>query len=261
MRRENPELLYEPVIQRPVDIELQSAYRMRDMLYRVALPVGVVIHRVDAPLVPGPVMARVDDPVHYRVAEKHVRMGHVDLCPEHFLSIRILPVPHFPEQAQILPDAAVPPRALLSGSLDSTAPLPDLLLGLVIHVCQPFPDQVFRPFIKLLEIVRGIPLVLPLESEPVYVLLYRIHIFRVLLDRVGVVKAEVSLAAVFLRQPEIEAYTLGMSYMQIAVRLRRETGHDALTLPRCEVSLYDLLQKIQVAGLSALFDNFFHILF
>ena len=56
MARENAEGLDEPVIQRTVHVELEGADRMGDVLDRVALAVGIIIHRIDAPLVSGPVV-------------------------------------------------------------------------------------------------------------------------------------------------------------------------------------------------------------
>ena len=56
------------------------------------------------------------------------------------------------------------------------------------------------------------------------VALDRIDVFDVLLDGVRVVEAQVALAAVFLRQSEVDADALGVSDMQVAVRFGRETG-------------------------------------
>ena len=35
--------------------------------------VGVVVHRVDAPFIPLPVMACVPDPVQHRISHQHIR--------------------------------------------------------------------------------------------------------------------------------------------------------------------------------------------
>ena len=105
------------------------------MLYRVALSVGIVVHRVDAPFVACAVVRGVDDTVHQGVAEHHVRMGHVYLGPEHLAAVGELTVLHPLEQVQVLLHTAVPPGAVHTGLLDGASVLAYLLLSLVVHVC------------------------------------------------------------------------------------------------------------------------------
>ena len=52
------ERVHQPVIERTMVLELQRAERMRDPLERVRQRVRVVVHRVDAPGVAGPVVRR-----------------------------------------------------------------------------------------------------------------------------------------------------------------------------------------------------------
>ena len=66
----------------------------------------------------------------------------------------------------------------------------------------------------------------PVEAEPAHVALDGVDIFLLLLGRVGVVEAQVAVAAELLRHAEIEADRLGMADMEVAVRLRREAGDD-----------------------------------
>jgi hypothetical protein len=54
-----------------------------------------------------------------------------------------------------------------------------------------------------------------------------IHILHVLLGGVGVVETQVANAAVVLGDAEIQAYSLGVTYVKVAVRLRRETCLDS----------------------------------
>ncbi len=66
-------------------------------------------------------------------------------------------------------------------------------------------------------------------------------------QRVGVVEAKVAVAAVLLGHAEVEADRLGVADVQIAVRLRGKTGHDAAAvLARAEVVLDDLADEIRV---------------
>ena len=78
------------------------------------------------------------------------------------------------------------------------------------------------------------------------------------LGGVGVVEAQVALAAVLLGEAEVEADRLGVADVQVAVRLRREARVDAAAEPAGAVVLLDdLLDEVQRApgrsGLSVRF--------
>ena len=186
------------------------------------------------------------DPVQERVAEHHVGMRHVDLGPEHFFSLRVFPRFHFPEQFQVLFRGAVPPGAGRAGLVHGAAVQADLFLSLVIHIGQAAFDQVFGPLVELVEVVRRVQLLVPLESQPPDVFLDGIYILGIFLGGVGVVVAEVGFSAVLLRQPEIQADTLGMAQVKVSVGLRREAGHDRIHFALCEVPFDDFFQKIQL---------------
>ena len=81
--RRHRQVVDQPVVQRPVVLELQRAQRVRDALDRVRLAVRVVIGRVDAPRVAGARMFGVQDAVQHRVAQVHVGRRHVDLRAQH----------------------------------------------------------------------------------------------------------------------------------------------------------------------------------
>ena len=53
LRMENLQLLDVPVIERTVIFKFERANRMRDLLDRIGLTVGEIVHRVNAPLIPG----------------------------------------------------------------------------------------------------------------------------------------------------------------------------------------------------------------
>ena len=141
------------------------------MLNRIALAVREVIHRIYAPLVASTVMVGVDDAVQERVAEEHVRMCHVYFRTEHLLTIRIFSSLHFTEKLKILLNAAVAPRALGSRNLDSSPSGTDFFLRLVVNISQALLNQELSPIIELVEIVRSISFVLPVETKPVDVIL------------------------------------------------------------------------------------------
>ena len=221
------------------------------MLDGIALAVGVVVHGVDAPFVARAMMMSMLDAVEDRITEHHVRMCHVYLRAEHLFTVGILAVAHFTEDTQVLLGSAVPPGALLAGSLHGAASCTDFLLGLVVDVCKSSLDQLFGPFIELVEIVGCIKLLLPLETEPFDVFLDGIYIFGVFLGRVGVVVAEVGLSAIFLGQSEIDAQALCMPEVQVSVGLRRKAGKDGIHFAGLEIVLDDFFEEIQ-------FTFFFH---
>jgi len=66
----------------------------------------------------------------------------------------------------------------------------------------------------------------PIADQPVDVLHDRLDVLDILLGRVGVVHAQVALAAVFAGDAEIQADRLGVADVQVAVGLRRETRDD-----------------------------------
>ena len=84
-----------------------------------------------------------------------------------------------------------------------------------------------------------------MEAHPLDVLLDGIHIFGVFLRGIRVVVAEVGLAAVFLGEPEVDAQAFGVPEVEITVRLRGETRHDAGDPSGFQVVLDYLFEEIQ----------------
>src|SRR6185437_14035193 len=68
-RREDAQLLDEPVVQRTMGNKFKRADRMRNMLDRVALTMRKIIHRVNTPGIPRPVVMRMPDPVQEGIPE------------------------------------------------------------------------------------------------------------------------------------------------------------------------------------------------
>src|SRR6266480_7083621 len=81
------EVVEEPVVQRSVVLELESAERMAHLFDGVALAVREVIARVDVPSRAGARMAGVENPVDDGVAQVEVRRRHVDFRAEHPLAV------------------------------------------------------------------------------------------------------------------------------------------------------------------------------
>src|SRR6187397_354537 len=100
---------------------------MRNALERVRDRMRVVVHRIDAPRVAGPVMMRAPDPVDDWVAHVDVGRRHVDLRAEHTRAVWKFARAHAAEQVETLADRAVAMRAVAAGLLQRAAILTDLV--------------------------------------------------------------------------------------------------------------------------------------
>ena len=158
----------------------------------------------------------VDD----RIAHVHIGTGHVDLRAERLLAVLKSAVLHHREELKILFHAPVAVGVVLTGFLERAAVLPHLLRCEVGDIGFPFFDQLHCDLIHLIEVIGGkIEPVLVIGAQPVHVLLDRLHELALLLGGIGVVKAEIEFAAIFLRHSVVEQNALGMSDVKIPVRL------------------------------------------
>ena len=183
--------------------------------------------------------------VEHRIAQIDIARRHVDLGAQHARAIRKFAGAHAAEQVEIFVDAAVAKRRVAAGLRQRAARGAHLVLGLVVDIGLAALDQMLGPFVEPLEIIRGMEEVLaPIEAEPAHVGLDGVDIFLLFLGGIGVVEAQIALAAEFLRDPEIEADRFGVADMQIAVRLRRKPGHDLVVLLGVEVGLDDVANEV-----------------
>ena len=183
-----------------------------------------VVHRIDVPFTTRTVMrVRGDDAVHDRVAEMHVRVCHVDLRAQHHLTLFNLTALHRFEQTQVLLNRTVAVRRSHTGFGRRTFLLCDLFCGLLIDIGFACLDETDRQVVQLLEIIRSIVYLTPLEAQPSDIALDGLYVFGVFFGRVGVVETQVTNAVVFLSNTEVQADCLDVTDMQVAVRLRRET--------------------------------------
>ena len=164
--RRHRQVLDQPVVERPVGLELERAERVGDALDRVRLAVGEVVGRVDAPGVARPRVRRVHDPVQHRIAQVDVRRGHVDPGPQHPRAVRELARAHPREQVEALVDRPVAPRRVAARLRQRAAVLADLVGRQVVDVGEAGPDEVDGPFVELLEVVgRVVEVVAPVEAR------------------------------------------------------------------------------------------------
>ncbi len=185
-------------------LKLQRADGVRDLLHRIFDWMCKVIHRIDAPLISRVVVRHPRHPVDDRVAHIDVRRRHVNLCPEHLLSILILSVLHRLEQRKVLLYRTVPVRTVLSGLCERSPVLPDLVSSQVAHISLSVPDQFHGTLIHHVKIVRRIvKMVFKICAEPLHVFFYGLHILHVFFRRICVVKPKVECSVIFFCQSGI----------------------------------------------------------
>src|SRR6266568_1010845 len=83
-------------------------------------------------------------------------------------------------------------------------------------------NELQGPVVELVEVIGGVTETFPLETEPAHICLDGINVLLLLLLGIGVVEAQVRLAAELVGQTEVEANSLGVADVQVAVGLRRK---------------------------------------
>ncbi len=222
----------QPVVERPVILELERAQRVRDLLDGVRDRMGVVVGRIDRPRVAGAVVRDAPHPVEHRVAHVDVRRRHVDLGAQHQRPVLELAGAHPREQVEVLGHRAIAVRAVLARLGERAAILADLVGRQAVDVGQAGPDQVLGVAVERLEVVGGVEQAGPVEPEPLHVGLDRVDVLDVFLGRVGVVEAQVAAAAELAGDAEVQADRLGVADVQVPVRLRRKARRDAPRMTR-----------------------------
>jgi hypothetical protein len=226
-------------------LEFQRAERMGDAFDGIRLPMREVVTRIDLPFRAGARMVCMQDAIHHGIAQVDVAGSHVDLGAQHARAVREFTGPHAAEQIEIFLHASVAERTVLARLGQCAAVDAHLGRRLVVDIGLAGADQVLRPFIQLLEIVRRMEKVLaPVEAEPMYVGFDRVDVFLLFPGRVRVVETQMAAAAEFLGGAEIERDRLGMTNMQIAVRLRRKARHDSGMPLGLEIGLHDVANEI-----------------
>ena len=157
-------------------------------------PWAIVVCRVDAPRIAGARVVGVQDAVEHRVAQVDVARSHVDLGPEHPRAVGELAAPACARNSSRFSSTlAVAVGAVGARLGERAAILPDLFGRQIVDIGLAVLDQLFGPFVEPLEVVRGEEEVRsPVEAQPSDILLDGFDVLHLLLDRVGVVEAEVA---------------------------------------------------------------------
>jgi len=164
----------------------------------------------------------VNDAIHHRIAHVYIRRSHVNLGAQHARTIGKLALPHPLEQVKVFFDRAIAIRAFLARLGERATILADFICAQVIYVSLALFDQLDGEFVQLIKIVRSIKFaVFPVKAQPANILFDGLDVFDILFGRIGVVKAQIALAAEFKCQAKVQAHGFGVSDVQIAIRLRR----------------------------------------
>ena len=107
----------------------------------VALTVREVIHRVGFPCSAGTVMRVFHHTINNRVAEVHIRVGHIDFGAKHHSALFNLSTIHFLEKFETFFNRTVAVRAFHTRLGRSAFLLRDLFGALFVDICFTFLNQ------------------------------------------------------------------------------------------------------------------------
>ena len=172
-------------------------------------------------------MMHPPDPVDDRVAHVNIRRGHVDPGAENHFAVFEFAGAHPAEEIEVLFDRTVPAGGFPARNVEVAAVFVPLLGREVADVGFVEGDEFFGAFVHPVEIIaRIIEPVAEIEPQPPDILRDRRNVFGILFRRIGVIHAQIAVPAVFCGDAEIQADRLGVTDVQISVRLRREAGYD-----------------------------------
>ena len=193
------------------------------------------------------------DTVDNRVAEVHVWASHVNLGTEHHLAFFDFAGIHLFEESQAFFYRTVAVRAFSTRLGRRPLLRGDVFRRLFVDISLAFLDKLDGEVPQLLEIIGCIIFISPLEAEPLDIFLDGFYVFHVFLGRVSVVETEITYSTITGCNTKIQANSLGVSDMEIAVWFWRETGLYSISiLTFAEVFLYGLFNEVQ----TLLFCNF-----
>ena len=246
LRMVNAERIHVPVVERPVVFEFQRADRVGDAFDGVGLPVREVVHRINAPFAPGTVMVGVQNAIHHRVAQVEIGRRHVDFGAQRARAIGKLAGLHALEQIEILFHRAIAIGALFARLGEGAARLAHFFGAQIANEGFAVADHLQRPFVELAEVVGSVVQAIPLEPQPAHVLHDGIDVFGLFLARVGIVEAQIGLAAELVGQSEIQADGFGVAQVQIAVGLGGKARvHAASELAGLQIVEDDIANEVR----------------
>ena len=218
---------------------------MRDAFQGITDRMGEIIHRIDAPLVPGAPMLLVEDAVNCRIAHNNIRAAHVDFGTQSFASLGELTVPHAAEEIQAFFRRTVAPGTVASGFGEGSTVFSHLVLAEFIHIRKSAHDPVLSDFIAFVIIVGSIiETTGPVKSKPVNIPLDCFDIFSILFGRICVIKAQIAFSAILFCGKKVHDQRFAVANMHIAIGLGRKTGMHLRIMAFLEIFFNGIPDKI-----------------
>ena len=190
-------------------------------------------------------MGMAIDAIHRRIAQEHIGIGHVNLGAQHagaFLKFAIL---HALKQIEVFLHGAIAIGAV-HARLGERAAIDAHLLGrLIIDIRDAAADHIAGNLIQAVKEIGGKIQFIPFIAQPFDVC----DESGFLLGGIGIVKAQIALAAIFLGNAKIDAQCLGVADMQITIRFRGKAGAYMVKASTGKVFVDKFLNKIGCASL------------
>ena len=129
---------------------------MGNTLKIVRLAMSKVVHWVYVPFCSGAVVRSLDDAIHYRIAEVHVRVGHIYFGAQHICAFVEFTLVHAFKQIKVFFDWTIPVWAFYAGSCWCAFLFGNLFGSLLVNISFTFFDKANSQVVKLWKIVRSI---------------------------------------------------------------------------------------------------------
>ena len=118
---------------------------------------------------------------------------------------------------------------------------------MAVHIGEAALDEVLRERIESIKVITGVvEMIGEREAQPLDHFLDRLFVFELFLDRIGVIEAQVTNAAIVASEAKVQANGFGVTDVQVAIGLRRKTGdHLAAVLVGQIVGINDLSNEVR----------------
>ncbi len=238
----------DPIVEGAVILKLQGADRVRDSFDGIRQGVCKVIRGIDAPCGPCPIVSGVSDPIEDRVPQIDVWGAHIDFGAQDMGSIGKLSGSHAGKEIHILVGGSVPIRTVSAWFSERAAVFSYLIRREAIDVGFSFLNQNNGEGIELLEIIRRIEhLAVPIKSQPSDVVLYGLNVLGIFGGGIRVVESQMAdSSGGLVRDPKIKHDGLGVTDVEISIRLRRKSRDDpSAMLARRAICCHEISNEIR----------------
>ena len=237
--------LHQPVVERPVVLELERADRVANTLNGVREGVRVVVEGVDAPLAARAVVVGMPNSVEHGVAHIDIGRGHVDLRAKDMAAIGKVSLSHGAKEFEALGLWTSPKWGVSAGLCECAAKKANVVRGLGVHIGMARLNECLCKLIQLFEVVAGKVMVrTPVESEPTHRLLDGIDKLLVFFCGVGVVEPKMTAAGIALGQAKVQADGFGVAEMEIAIGLGRKASNEFFDTTSLQVVFNDVSEEV-----------------